>query len=98
MQLFKVQKMLRGMEPLGELPGEKEVLLETVRIAWPSVLESFLIFLVSLIDMVMVSSLGAYAIAAVGLTAQPKLIGLAFFMSLGVAVSAIVARRRGEIL
>ena len=96
MQLFKVQKMLRGMEPLGELPGEKEVLLETIRIAWPSVLESFLIFLVSLIDMVMVGSLGAYAIAAVGLTAQPKLIGLAFFMSLGVAVSAIVARRRGE--
>ena len=37
-----------------------------------------------------------YAIAAVGLTTQPKFIGLAVFISLNVAVSAIVARRKGE--
>ena len=44
----------------------------------------------------MVSSLGSYAIAAVGLTTQPKFICLAIFISLNVAVSAIVARRKGE--
>ena len=36
------------------------------------------------------------AIAAVGLTTQPKFICLAVFLSLNVAVSALVARRRGQ--
>ena len=44
----------------------------------------------------MVGSLGSYAIAAVGLTTQPKFLGLAVFISLNVAVSAIVARRKGR--
>lgn len=65
-------------------------------VAWPSILESFLVALVGLIDTVMVSSLGSFAIAAVGLTTQPKFICLAIFISLNVAVSALVARRRGE--
>ena len=41
----------------------------------------------------MVSSLGSYAVAAVGLTTQPKLLGLAFFFALNVSISALVARR-----
>ena len=44
----------------------------------------------------MVSRLGEYAVAAVGLTTQPKFIGLAVFIATNVAVSALVARRRGE--
>ena len=38
----------------------------------------------------------SYAVAAVGLTTQPKLLGLAFFFALNVSISALVARRRGE--
>ena len=53
---------------LGELPSGKSVLQYTLRVAWPSMLESFLVSLVGLIDSLMVSSLGSYAIAAVGLT------------------------------
>lgn len=49
-----------------------------------------------LVDSLMVSSLGSYAVAAVGLTTQPKLLGLAFFFALNVSISALVARRRGE--
>ncbi|MDO5417820.1 MAG: MATE family efflux transporter [Lachnospiraceae bacterium] len=64
--------------------------------AWPSVLESFFVALAGLIDSLMVSSLGAYAVAAVGLTTQPKFLGMALFIALNVSVSAIVARRRGE--
>lgn len=67
-----------------------------VRMAWPSVLESFFVALAGLIDSLMVSSIGAYAVAAVGLTTQPKFLGLALFIALNVSVSAIVARRRGE--
>ena len=49
-----------------------------------------------LVDSLMVSSLGSYAVAAVGLTTQPKFVGLALFFALNVAISALVARRRGE--
>ncbi len=44
----------------------------------------------------MVSSLGADAVAAVGLTAQPKFVGLALFFALNVSISALVARRFGQ--
>ena len=52
--------------------------------------------LAGMIDTMMVSSLGTYAVAAVGLTIQPKFITLAVFYSTNVAVSALVARRRGQ--
>jgi len=69
---------------------------ETFQMAWPSVLESFFVALAGMIDSLMVSTIGAYAVAAVGLTTQPKFIGLAVFIATNVAVSAIVARRRGQ--
>ena len=66
------------------------------QMAWPAVMESFFIALASLVDSLMVSSMGAYAVAAVGLTTQPKFIGLCIFIAANVSVSALVARRRGE--
>ena len=95
-KLLRTRAMLRREEPLGPIPGDGALLKETLRIAWPSMLESFLVALVGFIDTIMVSSLGTAAIAAVGLTTQPKFICLAVFLSLNVAVSALVARRRGE--
>lgn len=67
-----------------------------IKTAWPAVLESFFIALTGLVDTLMVSSLGTSAVSAVGLTTQPKFIGLTTFFSISVAVSAIVARRYGE--
>lgn len=67
-----------------------------IKMAWPSVLESFFIAIAGVIDTIMVGSLGKYAIAAVGLTTQPKFIGLTIFIAINVAVSALVARRKGE--
>lgn len=67
-----------------------------IKTAWPAVLESFFIALTGLVDTFMVSSLGTSAVSAVGLTTQPKFIGLTTFFSISVAVSAIVARRYGE--
>ena len=64
--------------------------------AWPAVLESVFISLAGMIDTLMVSELGPFAVAAVGLTTQPKFIGLAFFVTANIAVSALVARRRGQ--
>lgn len=64
--------------------------------AWPAVCESFFVSLAGMIDSLMVSSIGSYAVAAVGLTTQPKFMGLALFIAVNVAISALVARRRGE--
>lgn len=75
---------------------DKKIVKEAVRMAWPAVCESFFIALAGMVDSLMVSSLGASAVAAVGLTAQPKFMGLALFFALNVSVSALVARRRGE--
>lgn len=72
------------------------IVKEAIRMAWPAVCESFFIALAGMIDSLMVSSLGASAVAAVGLTTQPKFMGLALFFAVNVSVSALVARRRGE--
>ncbi|MEG0370386.1 MAG: MATE family efflux transporter, partial [Hungatella sp.] len=78
------------------LADNKAYIAETFQMAWPAVLESFFVALAGMIDSLMVSSIGAYAVAAVGLTTQPKFIGLAMFIATNVAVSAIVARRKGQ--
>ncbi len=95
-RLFDGRALLRGQEPTGEIPDNRSLLRQTLAIAWPSTLESFLIALVGMVDTIMVGGLGAYAISAVGLTNQPKLLGMCVFISLNVAVSALVARRKGE--
>lgn len=69
---------------------------EAIRLAWPAVCESFFIALAGMVDTFMVSTLGANAVAAVGLTTQPKFLGLALFIAANVAISALVARRLGE--
>ncbi len=68
----------------------------TMQMAWPSIIESFFVAFAGLVDSLMVSSIGSYAVAAVGLTTQPKFMGLALFFALNVAISALTARRRGE--
>ena len=65
-------------------------------LAWPAVFESFFIALAGIIDTFMISALGPSAVAAIGLTAQPKFIALTIFFAICSALSALVARRQGE--
>jgi len=88
--------MLKKDQRLGELPSSKSAYQQFLEVAWPSALESLLISLISAADTIMVGSLGEAAIAAVGITNQPRLILLAAILSLNVGVTAIVARRRGQ--
>ncbi len=94
MQFVNPQRVCKGME-IGDIPPSGRIVRDALNVAWPSVLESFFVCLAGMVDTIMVGSLGSYAIAAVGLTTQPKFLGLAIFLSLNVAVSAIVARRKG---
>lgn len=80
----------------GFIKENSEYIKTAANMAWPAVLESFFVAFAGLVDSLMVSSIGAYAVAAVGLTTQPKFIGLAIFIATNVSVSAIVARRKGQ--
>ena len=80
-----------------EAKSEKVPLFkDAVTMAWPAVCESFFISLAGIVDTYMVSSMGANAVAAVGLTTQPKFMGMSIFIAMNVSISALVARRRGE--
>ena len=95
-KFFWVEYMLKPEQILGDIPTTKEVYKTSFNISWPCALETVLVSLVGSIDIMMVGGLGAHAIAAVGLTNQPKFILLAMIFSLNVGVTAIVARRKGE--
>lgn len=88
--------MLKPNQRQGALPTSKEVYQSTYNMAWPSALEAILVSLIGSVDTIMVGGLGAVAIAAVGITNQPKFILLAMIFSLNVGVTAIVARRKGQ--
>lgn len=75
---------------------DKKMIKSTVDMAWPSILESFFVAFAGLVDSLMVSGIGSEAVAAVGLTTQPKFVGMAFFIATNVALSALTARRKGE--
>jgi len=75
---------------------DKNILKTTLKMAVPSMVESFFVAFAGLVDAYMVSSLGSAAVASVGLTTQPKFAVLSLFLATNVAVSALVARRFGE--
>ena len=83
-------------QPHKQPKHSRENIRITMNMAWPSIVESFFVAFAGLVDSLMVSSLGSYAVAAVGLTTQPKFVGLSLFFAVNVAISALVARRRGE--
>ena len=74
----------------------KSSVITCLLIAWPAVVESLFMAITNFVDSLMVSTVSEYAVAAVGITAQPKLLGLAIYFALGVSASAIIARRFGE--
>lgn len=78
------------------LSYDRAIIKDSVGMAWPAIVESFFVAFAGLVDSFMVSSLGKDAVAAVGLTTQPKFVGMSLFIATGVSMSALVARRRGQ--
>ena len=93
---FKIPALLSGEKTVGDLPSEKELYSTFLKLAWPSVIEAVLVGLVGLVDSLMVATLGDTAIAAVGITQQPKLIMMCFVFAVNIGITAVVARRKGE--
>ncbi|MEF9919607.1 MAG: MATE family efflux transporter [Erysipelotrichaceae bacterium] len=95
-RFISCQKMIKKEQIQGDIPSDKSIYKRTFAIAWPSTVESVLISLMGVVDMVMVGGIGANAIASVGITNQPKFILLAVILSLNVGVTVVVSRRKGE--
>jgi len=86
----------RRVQKMKLFQYSKDDIKKTLSMAWPAMLESFFTAFAGLVDSLMVSSISSYAVAAVGLTTQPKFLGLSLFLAANVAISALVARRKGE--
>ena len=96
-RFFSAEYMLKPSQRTGEpIPTTKEVYKRHFDMTWPCAIESVLVSLIGSIDTMMVGGLGAGAIAAVGITNQPKFILLAVIFSLNAGVTAVVARRKGQ--
>ncbi len=95
-RLYAPDHMLKPQQKMQEKYNTGEFYKNFIKVAWPAVAESFLLGFVSFVDSVMVSSQGSTAIAAVGITNQPRFLFYAVFMALGIGITAIVSRRKGE--
>jgi putative MATE family efflux protein len=95
-KLFGVENLIPKKYQTQTLPSTEEVYKKTLKIAWPSAMEAILISLIGAVDMMMVGGLGTNAIAAVGITTQPKFLIMAFVLALNTGTTVIVSRRKGE--
>jgi len=77
-------------------PSVTELYKKSISIAWPATIEGALISIIGSVDMMMVGTLGSEAIAAVGITTQPRMILLILAQALCVGTTALIARRKGE--
>jgi Na+-driven multidrug efflux pump len=66
-----------------------------VLLAWPVVLRTFLNMVVQIVDMIMVGSLGAVALAAVGLGNQAFFFSVAVVQAFSIGTTALVAQAVG---
>lgn len=95
---------LKVSKKLPDGVKSRELYQDIIQIAWPSFVELLLTQLASMVDLMMVGSMGGSAdptvgtkaLAAVGLTTQPKFLLMAAFVSMNTGVTALVARHRGR--
>ena len=79
----------------GARGGAQGLYREAVRTP-AAALEGLMVSVISAADMMMVGTIGPAAIAAVGLTAQPRMILLILSQAINIGTTALVARRRGR--
>ncbi len=91
---FSTKSMMKG-SPEEAIPSSKEAYSVYFKMAWPCVLEALLLCMVNVIDTMMVGTLGTNAIAAVGITSQPKFLLLALTFAMNTGIISVIARRKG---
>ncbi|KYM66662.1 MATE family efflux transporter [Fusobacterium necrophorum subsp. funduliforme] len=96
LDFFSSFRLLEQEKTEQEIPSKKKIKQEYWRVALPTAVEGVLLNLMLLADLIMVGSLGIEQAAAVGIVSQPKMILQMIMSAAGVAITAIVARRKGE--
>lgn len=96
LRFFDTTKYCKKEEIIGNIPSFKLISKDVMKIVWASMLESFLVALVTLFDGIQVSDIGNVANAAVTICKQPYFILVCISQSLNVVLSAIIARRKGQ--
>ncbi len=75
---------------------ENPLYKEYMRVAWPATMQGLFLEVAILVGLALVGSLGANALAAIAIMSQPKMVMVLFGRAFGVAITAMVARRKGE--
>jgi len=79
----------------GDIPGSREAYKTSLLIAIPAVIEMVSIALMDMIDAAMVGRVGPHAMTSVNITNQPRMLVFSVFMALNIALTAIIARKKG---
>ena len=95
-RFYSTERMVKPARRIGEITPTGEAYRTSAGIAIPAVAEMVSIALMGMVSTAMVGRLGPYAIAAVGLTGQPRMTFICVFYALNIAVTAVVSRRKGE--
>jgi len=95
-KLYSCEHMVKDSMIVGEIPTTRDVYKRTMNMAMPATTETMLVGLMGMVDTIMVGTISAAAIAAVGITNQPRFIVMSVVIALNVGVTAIIARRKGE--
>ncbi len=96
---FRVHSAINGRSSTASDLG-KPTPLEAMRsriwdLAGPALAENFFATMTQMLSMIMVGRVGPIAVAAVGLTNQPFMLGLALSFALNVGTTAVIARSIG---
>ncbi len=83
---------MEQIERISPKQGYRDIL----RLMLPCMVELFLGQLVSMVDMIMVGSLGTQAINAVGICGNPTMLLVMIFTALNVGTTALISRAKGE--
>ncbi|MCL1831104.1 MAG: MATE family efflux transporter, partial [Oscillospiraceae bacterium] len=94
-RLMAPENLIKDNVKLGNIPSSKEAYSLTATLALPALIEMVFIALINVINTMMVGGLGSYAITAVGLTAQPKMLILSVFSAMNIGITAVVSRSKG---
>lgn len=95
-KIFSTQYMVKPSECRGELPSNREAYPSFVKLAWPAMIESLFVAMAGFIDTMMVSRASDTAVAAVGITTQPRMLFYMLFFAVSACTVAVVSRRFGE--
>ena len=95
-KIYSCDHMVKDSMRVGEIPPSRAIYSRTLNMAIPATTETVLVGIMGMIDTIMVGTISTAAIAAVGITTQPRFIVLSMIVALNIGVTAIVARRKGE--